>query len=125
MHEQVVHVARCGLFVRLSAEASKSFLVDVHAQWIRAVNENVDSQIILQVIHKMRSVQVVLDDPTTDTFFLMSLLNVVHDSLHSAAEKDALALRQTIRLHNERLSVLLAFISWLIKLVSEVDIVSR
>ena len=67
--------------------------MDVHAQWIRAVNENVDSQIILQVVHKMRSVQVVLDDPTTDTFLLMSLLNVVHDSLHSAAEKDALALR--------------------------------
>ena len=99
--------------------------MDVHAQWIRAVNENVDSQIILQVVHKMRSVQVVLDDPTTDTFFLMSLLNVVHNGLHSAAEKDALALRQTIRLHNESLSVLLAFISWLVKLVSEVDIVPR
>jgi len=69
VHEVVVDVASCRLLVGLSAKTSQALFVDVHSQWIHAVYEHIDPQIILQVVNQVWAVEVVLDDPTSDSIF--------------------------------------------------------
>lgn len=126
VHEEVLHIPRGRLLVGLRREASQSFLVDVDSQRVDTVDKHVDPQVVLQVVHQVRRVQVVLDHPAPDPFLLMRLLDATHDRFHAAAEEYSLALRQAVWLHNESLAFLLCVpVCWLVKLIAEVDIVAR
>lgn len=53
VHEQVLHVSSVGLLVRLSAEAGNSLLVDIDPQGIDAVQQHVNTKVVLQVVDQM------------------------------------------------------------------------
>ena len=122
VHEEVVHVSVCWLPVGLSAEPCHAFLVDVDTQRINTVEQDVDSQVILQVVYKVWVVDVVLDYVAASSFILLGLLYRVQDVVHSSTQKYSLALGETIWLHDE--SLLVVLVSSLAKLISEVNIVS-
>ena len=69
-------------------------------------------------------VQVVLDDPTTDALLFFSCFDAVEDSLHSTTHENSLALRQPVWFDDVGLAFLF-FVRCLIKLVSEINIISR
>ena len=96
----------------------------VDTQGIDGIDEHVDPEIVLQVVDQVRCVEVVLNDPPSNSFFLRCLLDVAHDCLHFATEEDALALGQPIRLHDVSLSILFDPVCWLVELISEIDIIT-
>ena len=89
----IVHVFRIGASVGLRAEPCEALLVDVDSQGTHAIYTNVYSQIVLQIIDQVRSVHIMLDNPSADPFFLSGRLNVLEYFFNLATEKDASALR--------------------------------
>ena len=73
----------------------------------------------------MRGVNVVLDHPAVDTFILLSCFNVLKNLFYLTTEENPPTLGQTIRLHDVRQSLELLAISWLLKLILEVDDIAR
>ena len=124
MHEVIIHVSCRRPVVRLGAEPSQAFLVDVDAHRAHSVDQYVDSQIILEIVHEVRSVQVVLDYPTADALLLLTQLDIIEDLLDLAAEKDTSALCQAIRFYYVCLSLVSLAVYRLLKLVLEVNYVA-
>ena len=117
----VVHVASGGPAVRLRAEPGQALPVNVDAHRADGVDQNVDAQIVLQVVNQVRGVYIVLDHPAIYTLVLLRRLDIFQDLFDLAAEKYAPSLRQAIRLHNVRQSLELLPVSWLLKLILEVE----
>lgn len=117
----IIHVSCRRPVVRLRAEPGQAFLVDVDAHWVHRVDEDVDSQVILQVVHEVWSVQVVLDYPAADALLILSCLYILEDLLDLAAEKDTSALRQAVRFDYVSLTLVSLAVCWLLKLVLEVN----
>lgn len=51
--------------VWLSGKSSKTLLMNVNSHWIYPIEENIDSQIILQIVYQVRLIKVVLDNKAT------------------------------------------------------------
>ena len=62
MHRLILDVAVVGLGVLLGREPSQSILVNVDTQRIDAVDDHVDTQVILKSVNQVRLVKVLLDD---------------------------------------------------------------
>ena len=62
MHEQVVHILWRRPLIGLRAETSKCHLVKVDAQRGHAIEENVETQIVLELIDDVWSIDVLLHD---------------------------------------------------------------
>ena len=125
VHKQVVHVASSWFAIRLRTKACQTLFVDVNTHRIASVEEHINSQIILEIVNQVWLIKVVLDDPASDTFFLLASLDAIEDSLHTSTQENALTLGETIWLHDICLPFRLSTIRWLVELVSKVDIVTR
>jgi hypothetical protein len=62
MHEEVIEIPLAWLLVLARGEARKSILMQVNAQRIDAIDENVEPQVILQAIDEVRLLEVALGD---------------------------------------------------------------
>ena len=92
MHEVILDVTACWLAVRLCTESCKTLLVNKDSKGIDTVHQNIDSQVIFEIIHEVRIVQIVLNNPSADAFFLRSNIDIVENVLHFSAKKDSLTL---------------------------------
>ena len=70
-------------------------------------------------------VQIVLDNPTTDALLFLSCFYSVENSFHSTTHEDSFALREPVWLDNVGLAFLFFTVRWLVKLVSEIYVISR
>jgi len=98
MHEQVVQIALARPSVGLSREPGQSLFEQVHAQWLNAKDEHVDSQVELQVVNQVRLGHVPLRDQ------LFSRLEV--DVVESASQENTLSLAHAHWLDDEGLGFL-------------------
>ena len=88
--------------------------MDVHSQWTQAVNENVYTQVVLQIIYQMRLVKVLLHDVAA---VVRALLD---DPFTVPREVNALALGEAIRLHDVGLLLFQRLPVLIVKLFSKV-----
>ena len=124
MHVEVVHVACGGLLIGLGAEAREALFVDVDSQRAHAVEEHVNTQVVLQAIDQVRSIQVALDDPARDPLLVLGHLNGVEDAVESAAQKNATALGEGVRLRDVSVPGFLFAANRPPELVAKVELVS-
>lgn len=87
--EIVLQVLLLSLLVFLSGETGQALFVDVDADWIAAINEDVYPHVELQVIDEQWIIDVQLDD----TCLTLKFLNF-------SKQHDALALRRCFRLED-------------------------
>ena len=90
MHVQVVEVICFRLDIGLSGKPCNALFVDVDPERTDAVDQNVDSQVILQIVDQMRFVEILLD--YVASFFRA----VVDDPFAVSAQVDSLALGKSL-----------------------------
>lgn len=62
MHEVISEVLRVWHFIRHGGETGETLFVDVNAQWVNTIQQNVYAEIELQAINKERLLDVALGD---------------------------------------------------------------
>ena len=82
MHEEVIKIPLARLLVLARGEARKSILIQINTQRIDAVDENVESQVVLQAVDEVRLLKVALGDH----------LLLRRDTLPVARQEDSLTL---------------------------------
>lgn len=96
-----VHVVKVGvawLLVRLRGKPRETLLVNEDAKRIEAVEEYVETKIVLEALNQVRVRKVVLDDPAATT-----LSRVLDYLVEIARQENTFALSQVVRLDDERL----------------------
>ena len=64
VHEDIVHVSPGRFFVRLCAESGEGHLMQEYAQRVHSIQKYINSQIVLEIINQVRSINVLLHDVT-------------------------------------------------------------
>lgn len=97
MHKHILHVAKVGLPVGLSAQSRQSLISQVGLHGIESLDEHVQPQIEFLVFQKQRRLDVALHEK----LFLLVGKHVLWNVLEARYEHDTLATSPSGRLCNE------------------------
>ena len=81
VHIRVVDIGATRFLIWLRTKSSESHLMQVNPQWVDSIQEHVDSQIILQILHKVWPINILLNYVACTLLVNVATLSVDHGLL--------------------------------------------